>query len=123
MKINDLSICLLSIIDKLIMMHYDVYPNEICPTVNRSSFIDINNKDDGLLLGQHSPNLDIPCLHHCGHMIQQQLLPLARYSYKFKMADYHNIYCNGVEACKQQQEKSLTDVSANNIEDQWFATT
>jgi len=60
------------IVDKLIMMHYDVYPNEICPTVNRSpSFIGINNKDDGLLSGRHSPKLDIPCVHHCGHMIQQ----------------------------------------------------
>ena len=40
------------IVDKLIMMHYDVYPNETCPTINRSpSFIGINNKDDGLLSG------------------------------------------------------------------------
>jgi len=97
------------------MMHYDVYPNEICPTVNRSpSFIGINNKDDGLLSGRHSPKLDIPRLRHCGHMIQQQLHLLARYSYKFKMAGHHNINCDEVETLKLQQEKSL---SANKIED------
>lgn len=106
------------IVDKLIMMHYDVYPNEICPAVNRSpSFIGINNKDDGLLSGRHSPKLDIPCLHHCGHMIQQQLHPLAKYSYKFKMADYHNCDELEVEVSEQQQEKSVADVSANNIKD------
>jgi len=76
-------------------MHYiSTLMKSVLHTVNRShSFISINNKDDGLLPGQHSPNLDITCLHHCDHMIQQQSLPLASYSYKLKMADHHNINC------------------------------
>jgi len=107
------------IIDKLIMMHFDIYPNEICPTVNRSpSFIGISTKKDGLLSRQHSSNLDILHLHPTSTQWQQQPNPLAKYSYKSKMADHHNIInCDEVEVNEQQQEQSVTDVSANNIED------
>jgi len=33
------------------------------------------------------------------------------------MADYHNIKCYEEETSKQQEEKSVTNVSANKIED------
>jgi len=93
-------------------------PNEICPTVNRSSFIGMSNKDDGLLSRQHSSNLDILHLHPTSTQWQQQPNPLAKYSYKSKMVDHHNIInCDEVEVNEQQQEQSVTDVSANNIED------
>jgi len=74
------------IANELLMLHYDVYPTEICPNLNRSpSFIGIKNKDDGLLSGRCSPKLDIPRRRYCGLMIHQH--PLARYSYK--MNDRH----------------------------------
>ena len=66
---------------ELMTVHYDLYPTEISPGINRSpSFISIKDKDDGLMSGRFSPKLDIPRHRYCGRMIKQH--PLVRYSYK-----------------------------------------
>ena len=71
------------IADDLILLHTDLPPTEICPTLNRSpSFIGIQNQDDGLLSGRSSPKLDIPHRRYCGYKIRQH--PLAKYTLKMK---------------------------------------
>ncbi|XP_065918039.1 uncharacterized protein [Dysidea avara] len=73
------------IVGELLVLHHDVMPTEICPTLNRSpSFVgEYNgNDDDGLLSGRSSPKLDIPRRRYCGRMIHQH--PLAKYIYRMK---------------------------------------
>ena len=57
------------IANKLLMLHCDINPSEICPTINRSPSV--------IGLMQCSPKLNIPHLHCGGHMIQYH--PLIRY--------------------------------------------
>jgi len=74
------------IADNLILLHTDLLPTEVCPTLNRSpSFIGVHNQDDGLLSGRSSPKLDIPHYRYHGHKICQH--PLAKYTLKMKKQD------------------------------------
>ncbi|XP_065916363.1 dentin sialophosphoprotein-like isoform X2 [Dysidea avara] len=71
------------IADDLILLHTDLPPTEVCPTLNRSpSFIGVQNQDDGLLSGRNSPKLDIPHNRYCGYKIRQH--PLAKYTLKME---------------------------------------
>jgi len=71
------------IADDLVLLHTDLLPSEIYPTLNRSpSFIVVPNKDDGLLYGRGSPKLDIPFDRYGSHMVDQH--PLAMYSLKME---------------------------------------
>ena len=90
------------IANKLLMLHCDVYPSEICPNINRSPSL--------IGLMQCSPKLDIPPLHCGGHMIQYH--PLIRY----KKADQplHNEV--EVSSEEQQPEGSATVMLANDLE-------
>ena len=89
---------------KLLMLHCDVYPNEMCPTINRSPSL--------IGLMQRSPKLDIPHLHFGGRMIQHH--PLIRY----KKADQQHPLYDEVEASseEQQPEGSTTVMLANDLE-------
>ena len=89
---------------KLLMLHCDVYPSEMCPTINRSPSV--------IGLMQRSPKLDIPHLHCSGRMIQHH--PLIRY----KKADQQHPLHGEVEASseEQQSEGSTTVILANDLE-------
>ena len=103
------------IADKLLMLHNDVSPSEICPAITRSpSFIGLSSNDDGLLSGRHSPKLDIPHIHYCGHKIQQPH-PLMRY----KKADHQHTCHNEMTVsfeCQQQHKRCVANVMANKSE-------
>ena len=92
------------IANKLLILHCDVYPSEMCPTINRSPSL--------IGLMQHSPKLDIPHLHCGGCMIQHH--PLIRY----KKADQQHPLHGEVEASseEQQSEGSTTVMLANDLE-------
>lgn len=65
----------------LVTVHYDIYPTEIFPGLNRSpSFIGTKDEDDGLMSGRCSPKLDIPRRRYCGRMIHQH--PLVKFCYR-----------------------------------------
>ena len=92
------------IANKLLMLHCDIYPSEICPTINRSPSL--------IGLMQCSPKLDIPHLHCGGHMIQHH--PLIRY----KKADQQHPFHDEVEVSseEQQPEGSPTVMLCDNLE-------
>ena len=65
----------------LFTVHYDVYPTETFPGLNRSpSFIGAKDENEGLMSGRSSPKLDIPCRRYCGRMIHQH--PLVKHCYR-----------------------------------------
>ena len=69
------------IANDLITLHYDVYPTEIFPGLNRSpSFIGVKDKNNGLMSGRSTPKLDIPRRRYCGRMIHQH--PLVKFCYR-----------------------------------------
>ena len=69
------------IANDLITLHYDVYPTEIFPGLNRSpSFIGVKDKNSGLMTGRSTPKLDIPRRRYCGRMIHQH--PLVKFCYR-----------------------------------------
>jgi len=86
------------IADDLILLHTDLLPTEVCPTLNRSpSFIGTHNQDDGLLSGRSSPKLDIPHNRYHGHKIRQH--PLAKYTQKMKMPVQEDQKCSTITKC------------------------
>lgn len=69
------------IANELITVHYDVYPTELSPNLNRKpSFTGATDEDGGLMSGRCSPKLDIPRRRYCGRMIKQH--PLVRFCYR-----------------------------------------
>ena len=65
----------------LVTVHYDIYPTETFPGLNRSpSFIGVKDENEGLMSGRCSPKLDIPRRRYSGRMIHQH--PLVKYCYR-----------------------------------------
>ena len=53
----------------LVTVHYDIYPTETFPGLNRSpSFIDVKDKNEGLM------SVDIPRRRYSGRMIPGEVL-------------------------------------------------
>ena len=99
------------IVDKLLMLHNDGYPNKICPGLNRSpSLIGLGDKIDGLVSRQHSPKLDIPLQYYSGHKTQQHH-PLMRY----KKADHPSVHNEMAE--QQRRDGSVAETLTNKLED------
>jgi len=100
------------IADDLILLHTDLLPTEVCPTLNRSpSFIGAHNQDDGLLSGRSSPKLDIPHNRYHGHKIHQH--PLARYTQKMKKPVQEDQKCSTITKCSENVRKGA--VSAQDV--------
>ena len=99
-------------IDKQLMLHNDVYPNKVCPAINRSFFIGLGDRDGGLWSRwlTVSPKLHVSFQYYCGHMTQQDH-PLMRY----KKPDHPSVHNEMAE--QQQHDGSVAEILTNKLED------